>query len=179
MVGAATARFDPARVAHDAPAVAAHFPDPAINYDTPGFRSGRVDFTSHAELIPYVDDPQKRTNGFAIPIIGTSTEDRSIPLLTFAAAGAVWPPAMLKSGKALAGPDDKTVSMGGVQPDTWRNIGGLSNAVSFLLETSGVGIGRAHFKRRVRTHEVAMESLATCRAAARVGRSVRHYRKGN
>jgi hypothetical protein len=58
-----------------------------------------------------------------------------------------------------AGSSDLTVSMGGVQPDTWRNVGGLRNAVSFLLETRGVGIGRAHFKRRVRTHELTMEAL--------------------
>jgi hypothetical protein len=55
--------------------------------------------------------------------------------------------------------------MGGVQPDTWRNIGGLRNAVSFLLETRGVGIGRAHFKRRVRTHELTMEALLRTAAA--------------
>mgnify|MGYP003694581765 CR=1 FL=1 len=44
---------------------------------------------------------------------------------------------------------DRKVSMGGVVPDTGRNIAGLRNAVSFLIETRGVGIGRAHFKRRV------------------------------
>src|SRR5213076_3045943 len=64
-----------------------------------------------------------------------------------------------------AGSSDKTVSMGGVQPDTWRNVSGLRNAVSFLLETRGVGIGRAHFKRRVRTHELTMEALLRTTAA--------------
>jgi len=54
---------------------------------------------------------------------------------------------------------DKIVSMGGVVPDTGRNIAGLRNAVSFLIETRGVGIGRAHFRRRVATHLVAMNSL--------------------
>ena len=56
-------------------------------------------------------------------------------------------------------PSDRKVSMGGVVPDTGRNIAGLRNAVSFLLETRGVGIGRAHFKRRVNTHLVAMNSI--------------------
>ncbi len=64
-----------------------------------------------------------------------------------------------------AGSADPTVSMGGVQPDTWRNVGGLRNAVSILLETRGVGIGRAHFKRRVRTHELTMEALLRTAAA--------------
>ena len=55
--------------------------------------------------------------------------------------------------------NDKVVSMGGVVPDTGRNIAGLRNAVSFLIETRGVGIGRAHFKRRVHTHLVAMNRI--------------------
>lgn len=55
--------------------------------------------------------------------------------------------------------NDKTVAMGGVGPDTGRNIAGLRNSVSFLLETRGVGIGKANFKRRVYTHLVAIESV--------------------
>jgi hypothetical protein len=55
--------------------------------------------------------------------------------------------------------NDKVVSMGGVVPDTGRNIAGLRNAVSFLIETRGVGIGRAHYKRRVQTHLIAMNSV--------------------
>jgi len=54
---------------------------------------------------------------------------------------------------------DKKVSMGGVQPDTGRNVNGLTNAVSFLIETRGVGIGRQHLKRRVHTHVTAMASI--------------------
>jgi hypothetical protein len=54
---------------------------------------------------------------------------------------------------------DKKVSMGGVQPDTARNVQGLKNAVSFLIETRGIGIGRMHLKRRVHTHVVAVSSV--------------------
>jgi hypothetical protein len=54
---------------------------------------------------------------------------------------------------------DKKVSMGGVQPDTGRNVNGLRNAVSFLVETRGVGIGRAHLARRVQTHVTAIGSV--------------------
>jgi hypothetical protein len=64
-----------------------------------------------------------------------------------------------------AGSKDLMVSMGGVQPDTWRNVGGLRNAVSFLQESRGVGIGRAHYKRRGRTHEVTMETILRTTAA--------------
>lgn len=56
-------------------------------------------------------------------------------------------------------PADRKVAMGGVQPDTGRNVAGLNNAVSFLIETRGIGIGRSHFKRRVYTHVTAIESL--------------------
>lgn len=61
--------------------------------------------------------------------------------------------------------DDKTVAMGGVGPDTGRNIAGLRNAISFLLETRGVGIGKAHFKRRVYTHLTAIESIVQSTAS--------------
>ena len=62
---------------------------------------------------------------------------------------------------------DRKVSMGGVQPDTARNVQGMKNAVSFLIETRGVGIGRVHLKRRVHTHVVAISSVL--RSAARQG----------
>jgi hypothetical protein len=62
---------------------------------------------------------------------------------------------------------DKTVLMGGVQPDTGRNVGGLRPAVSLLVEIRGVGIGRAHLLRRVHTGVLA--SLETIQAAAEQG----------
>lgn len=54
---------------------------------------------------------------------------------------------------------DSPVAMGGIGPDTSRNVAGLRNAVSFLLETRGIGLGRAHFARRVQTHIVAAEAI--------------------
>ena len=56
-------------------------------------------------------------------------------------------------------PQDKKVSMGGTQPDTGRNVNGLKNAISMLIETRGVGIGRLHLARRVHTHVTAMRSV--------------------
>jgi len=55
-------------------------------------------------------------------------------------------------------PDDLRMSMGGVQPDTGRNVNGLKNAVSLLVETRGIGIGRAHIQRRVHTQITAITS---------------------
>ena len=54
---------------------------------------------------------------------------------------------------------DKKLSMGGVQPDTGRNVNGLKNAVSLLIETRGAGLGRLHFARRVHTHIVAASTV--------------------
>lgn len=66
-----------------------------------------------------------------------------------------------------ADPKDLTVAMGGVNADTGRNVGGLRHAVSLLLETRGVGLGRAHYGRRVQSHVLA--ALAVIEAAATEG----------
>jgi hypothetical protein len=62
-------------------------------------------------------------------------------------------------------PGDLRLSMGGAQPDTARNVQGLKNAVSILLETRGVGLGRLHIERRVHTHVLALESILRSAAA--------------
>lgn len=54
---------------------------------------------------------------------------------------------------------DKKISMGGTQADTGRNVEGLKNAVSLLIETRGVGIGRLHLQRRVHTHVAAITNV--------------------
>lgn len=60
---------------------------------------------------------------------------------------------------------DKKVSMGGVQPDTGRNVNGLRNGISFLIETRGVGLGPAHLARRVHTQVTAIGSVLQSAAA--------------
>lgn len=66
---------------------------------------------------------------------------------------------------------DKKISMGGTRPDTGRNVEGLKNAVSLLLETRGVGIGRLHIQRRVHTQVTAITSVlaSTAQRASELG----------
>ncbi|WP_370869833.1 M14 family metallopeptidase [Polaromonas sp.] len=66
---------------------------------------------------------------------------------------------------------DKKISMGGTQPDTGRNVNGLKNTVSLLIETRGVGIGRLHIQRRVHTHVTAIGSVlaSTAQRASELG----------
>ena len=65
-------------------------------------------------------------------------------------------------------PDDLSLSMGGTQPDTGRNVNGLKNTVSLLIETRGVGLGRHHIQRRVHSQVTAITS-ALRNAAERAG----------
>ncbi|MBC7992733.1 MAG: peptidase M14 [Rhizobacter sp.] len=56
-------------------------------------------------------------------------------------------------------PADKRLSMGGALADSGRNVQGLKNTVSLMIETRGGGLGRTHLKRRVHTQVVAMTSV--------------------
>ena len=319
----AHALFEPAREYVEAAAVAARFPDPAVDIPTPAFAAGRADFTSQGEMTAFAAAVASRSRDSHLLVLGRSQEGRAIPLLVFArpatgrggemvkngkptvliigqqhgnepaggeaalalaaelatpvgaaildrvnvlivpranpdgayhfvrgladgadvnrdhlleatlegrALGRVFvefapdvvldchefgvktrwlekfgalqrydaliqyatvsnlPPALIEASETLfrmpllaalakAGltqswyytssydATDKVVSMGGVSPDTGRNIAGLRNAVSFLIETRGVGIGRAHFKRRVYTHLTAMHAMLDAAAA--------------
>lgn len=56
-------------------------------------------------------------------------------------------------------PADRKVVMGGIRPVTARNVNGLRNAVSFLIETRGADLGRQHLKRRMHAQVTALSSL--------------------
>jgi hypothetical protein len=78
-------------------------------------------------------------------------------------------------------PDDKLVSMGGNAPGIARNTFGLMGAVSFLIETRGVGVGMQAFQRRVATHVLAAEAVIATAAAdpRRLHDTVREARRAS
>jgi hypothetical protein len=64
----------------------------------------------------------------------------------------------------LSAGDKPIVQMGSNHPATARNKFGLQGAVSYLIESRGIGLGRDYFQRRVATHVLAVSALL--RAAA-------------
>jgi hypothetical protein len=60
---------------------------------------------------------------------------------------------------------DRTVSLGGNAPGISRNAFGLTGALSFLVETRGIGIGLQGYQRRVATHYLAARAVLELAAA--------------
>ncbi len=60
---------------------------------------------------------------------------------------------------------DKRVSLGGTAPGIARNTFGLRGAVSYLIETRGVGIGLQSYQRRVSTHYLLAKAVLQVSAA--------------
>lgn len=317
------AQFDPERAYKQSAEVRQRYPDPVLTYDTPGLAPGRKDFTSHKEMLAFVEALQRRANTVHLRMIGASQEGRAIPALVLSGADVRTPAeahrlgrpvvvmAGLQHGNEPAGgeamlvlaqelatgslrplldrltvvivphsnpdgahyfrrspystidinrdhvkmdlpetralhrvvdeyephmfidahefsvanrwiekfgvlqsydlmmqyatnpnvhpalttladqkflasmradveraglthfwyyttsynPKNQLVSMGGTTPDIGRNFAGLQNAVSFLVESRGVGVGRESFARRVHSHVVAITSLLNTAAA--------------
>lgn len=54
---------------------------------------------------------------------------------------------------------DRRVAMGDAVAESSRNVNGLRNAVTLLIETRGAGLGAAHLQRRVHTQVTAIASV--------------------
>ena len=55
-------------------------------------------------------------------------------------------------------PNDVQLSMGDARPESARNVNGLKNAVSLVVQSRGIGLGHTHIQRRVHTHVTAITS---------------------
>ena len=64
---------------------------------------------------------------------------------------------------------DRSISVGGNAPGIARNAFGLMGAVSFLIETRGVGVGMEGFQRRVAAHYLATKAVLEVAAARSAG----------
>ncbi|NRF70266.1 peptidase M14 [Aquincola sp. S2] len=89
--GGAFAQFDPEKVVRETPAVAERYPDPPVRYDTPAFREGRADFTTHAEVMAFAERLAAGTAHLKLSEAGTSQRGRPVPLLTLTAQGRIDP----------------------------------------------------------------------------------------
>ena len=81
----AHAQFDPERAYKQSSEVRARYSDPAVRYDTPGFRTGRTDFTSHDEMLAFVAQLERDTRVVRVVTAGASREGRAIPALILSA----------------------------------------------------------------------------------------------
>jgi murein tripeptide amidase MpaA len=77
----AQSQFDPARVYPQSAEVRKRYPDPQLSYDTPGFRASRSDFTSHDEMLAWIEQLRRRSDVVHLRRIGSSQEGRAIPAL--------------------------------------------------------------------------------------------------
>jgi hypothetical protein len=59
----------------------------------------------------------------------------------------------------LSSGEKPLVQMGGNFPGIARNVFGLYGAVSYLIETRGIGLGRDYFQRRVASHVIAVSAI--------------------
>lgn len=75
------AQFDPERAYRQSAEVRQRYPDPPLAYDTPAFKPGRADFTSHEEMLAYVEDLARRSDVVRVRRIGSSQEGRAMPAL--------------------------------------------------------------------------------------------------
>lgn len=81
------AQFDPERAYKQSAEVRQHYPDPQTVYDTPGFKPGRTDFTSHEEMLAFVEDLARRSDVVKVRRIGASQEGRVMPVLVLSGDG--------------------------------------------------------------------------------------------
>ncbi len=81
------AQFKPERAYQQSAAVQARYPDPPLRYGTPGFAEGRTDFTSHEEMMSFLQALERSSDNVRLRMVGASQEQRPIPLLILSNTG--------------------------------------------------------------------------------------------
>ena len=59
------------------------YPDPAVRFETPAFDQGKTGFTSHDEMMVFIERLQSRADNMQMRVAGYSQEGRAIPALLF------------------------------------------------------------------------------------------------
>src|SRR4051812_20686285 len=95
----ASAAYDAASEYVEAAAVARRYPDPDIVLRTPGFAAGRQDFTSHAEMLAFLEATVTASRHAHLRIIGRSQQGRAIPLAILTRGGAASSAEVVKNGR--------------------------------------------------------------------------------
>ncbi|MDB5863668.1 MAG: peptidase carboxypeptidase [Betaproteobacteria bacterium] len=64
-------------------AVKRRYPDPPVRFETPAFAAGKTGYTTHAEMMGFLERLARSTRNMAIRTGGQSQEGRPIPALVF------------------------------------------------------------------------------------------------
>ena len=83
----AHAQCSPGAPYQQSEAVKRRYPDPPVRFDTPAFASGKTDFTSHDEMMAFVERLSDGATNMQMRIAGYSQEGRAIPALLFTNSG--------------------------------------------------------------------------------------------
>ncbi len=95
------AQFDPERAYKQSAEVRQRYPDPAVAYDTPGLKPGRQDFTSHEEMLAFVEGLQRRAKVVQVRMVGASQEGRAIPALVLSGSDRKSPADLRRLGRPV------------------------------------------------------------------------------
>ena len=66
-----------------AEAVKQRYPDPPVRFDTPAFAPDKAGFTTHAEMMAYLEALAARAGNMLVRTAGWSQEGRVLPMLVF------------------------------------------------------------------------------------------------
>ena len=91
----------PGREYQQSEAVKSRYPDPPVRFDTPGFAPGKTGFTSHEEMMRFVQALARRSDVMRVRTIGESQEGRALPLLVFSDAGDATPSALRRLNRPI------------------------------------------------------------------------------